>query len=141
MAFTTSSSPAEDIIVQEGTFAFDYNASGDVFAGQAVKAAHATGFVAAPGNTTADAVVHGCVGVAAYDQTSEGKAVAVYGPGNIVRAIVSGTGVTVGDVLHATVEGRWTHSDDSPDFYCSGVNAVALQTQGTNDSAALMLLF
>ena len=95
MAFTTSTSPSEDIIVQEGTFAFDYECSGSVFAGQAVYVNDTLKVSAPPGGD----VRTGYVGIAAYDQT-DGNQVAVYGPGNICRVIISGTTILVGDLLY-----------------------------------------
>ena len=139
MAFTTSTSPTHSIIEQEGSFAFDFDLSGACFAGQAVESALATGFVRPV--PAASVISHGCVGIAAYDQT-DNNPVAVYGPGNIVRGIISGTSkCTIGDVLHACQEGKWVHKDSDPKVYISGICAVALQTQGTADGTALMLLF
>jgi hypothetical protein len=134
MAFTTSTSPSEDIIVQEGTFAFDYDSSGSVYKGQGVYAI---------GTLQAIAPTHslggqqpGCIGVAAYDQT-DGNPVAVYGPGNICRVIISGSSkCTVGDTLFLTDEGKFYNTPHYP----SGVYAVALETQATADGTARVLL-
>jgi len=137
MAFTTTTSPSEDIIVQEGTFAFDYDCSGSVYAGQGVLAV-GTMQVIAPGSFQNKPVGTACVGVAAYDQT-DGNPVAVYGPGNICRVIVSGTGVAAGDVLACSDHGKFM---DTPAAYTtSGVNAIALETQSTNNGTCKVLLF
>jgi len=134
MAFT---SPTDDIILQEGTFAFGYTCSGSVSAGQAVEAIGTMQVKAVPASSV---VGHGCVGVAAYDQT-DGEMVAVYGPGNICRVIVSGTGVAAGDVLQATYEGKFSDAEVGEKVMCSGVNAVALETQGTDSGTCRVLLF
>jgi len=130
----TFTSPTEDIIVQEGTFAFDYLCSGAVSAGQGVTAI-GTMAVEAPTTTGVDFAAK-CVGVAAYDQT-HGNHIAVYGPGNIVRVIVSGTSVAVGDNLKLVEEGKFR------EFACanaSGVTAIALETQGTANGTVKVLL-
>ena len=136
MAFTTSTSPSEDIIVQEGTFAFDYDASGSVFAGQAVYINGSMAVAAVPATSIQGL---GVVGVAAYDQTN-GNPVAVYGPGNICRVIISGTSkCTQGDHLVSTYEGKFskiTGLAAGP----SGVSAIALETQATADGTAKVLL-
>ena len=136
MAYT---GPTEDIILQEGTFAFDFECSGSVTGGQAVEAVRRTaGEIAVRAIPNASLIGHGCVGVAAYDQT-DGKAVAVYGPGNICRVIISGTTNNPGDVLHATYDGQWHHTDF--DYYCSGVNAVMLDQQATHAATTKVMLF
>ena len=137
MAFTTSTSPSEDIIVQEGTFAFDFDASGSVFAGQAVYC-NDTLAVAAP-NGGLSAPQAGCVGIAAYDQTT-GNPVAVYGPGNICRAIVSGTGVRAGDPLFCGNDGKLEEYDGGW-VMASGVKFLALEDQATNGGTVRVLVY
>ena len=134
MAFTA---PTEDIIVQEGTFAFDFTASGTIYAGQAV---HAIGTMQVRAIPVSQAIGHGTVGVAAYGRT-DGQAIAVYGPGNICRITVSGTGTAAGDTLFATSEGEWTDTGTNPTFYCSGVNAIALETQATDAGTCRVMLW
>lgn len=73
----------DDIIVQEGTFAYSFIASGTIYAGQLVKPAGPMQVVATA------AATDNSIGVAAYYVT-KGEAVAVYGPGNIVRGAASG---------------------------------------------------
>jgi hypothetical protein len=83
----------DDIILQEGTSAYNYQAGSTIKAGMALSVKESP------------MIVSGCkakdstnfVGIAAYD-TSHDKYVAVYGPGNIVRCRVSGA-VTTGDAL------------------------------------------
>ena len=131
MAFTT---PTEDIIVQEGTFAFDYLCSGTIIKGQGVNAI-GTMAVEAP-TTTGVEFVPGCLGVAAYDQ-SHGSHIAVYGPGNICRISVSGTGVAVGDELFLVEEGKFREGAFAN---ASGISVIALETQGTADGSCRVML-
>ena len=132
MAFT---SPTEDIIVQEGTFAFDYLCSGTISAGQGVYAI-GTMAVVAP-STPGVELQPGCIGVAAYSQT-HGNQIAVYGPGNICRIIVSGTGTAANDELHLVSEGKFVEGT-IPN--ASGISVLALETQGTaNGTCRVMLL-
>lgn len=130
MAFT---SPTDDIIVQEGTFAFDFDASGSISAGQAV-------YINGPMYVAAIPATVACgkaVGVAAYDVTNN-QPVAVYGPGNIVRVIISGTSkCTQGDKLQSTYEGKWAKIVGLP----SGICAMALETKATDGDTARVLLF
>ena len=129
MAFT---SPTDDIIVQEGTFAYSMIASGAIKAGQAVKAAGGAMNVA----VTTVALSTDVIGVAAYTVAS-GEHVAVYGPGNIVRVIISGTSkCTVGDDLYAQYEGKWATGTAT----AGACHAVALETQATADGTARVLL-
>lgn len=136
----TFTAPTEDIIVQEGTFAFDYDASGTVYAGQGVKA-YGTMQVMAPG--TSDGITHGCVGVSAY-QIADGNAVAVYGPGNICRVCISSSGtpaVAAGDLLVCTSEGTFTEDQNAvPNVCCSGVTALALEATTTQHGNIRVLL-
>jgi len=136
MSFT---SPTDDIIIQEGTFAFDYTASGTVYGGQCVVPEHGPGnvgmYVKAAGTTTAGAVDN-FIGVAAY-QADNGEKVAVYGPGNIVRCIVSGaSNCNIGDDLMTAYEGKVTQ-----DGAAAGKKiGVALETQATANGTVKVLL-
>lgn len=137
----TFTAPTEDIIVQEGTFAFDYDASGTVYAGQGV-VAYGTMQVKAPG--TAAGIAHGCVGVAAY-QIADGNAVAVYGPGNICRVCISAAAaspsVAAGDALTCTSEGTFAETNNAvPNACCSGVSAIALEATTTQHGNIRVLL-
>jgi len=136
---TFSEITTADIIVQEGTFAFDYDASGTVYAGQGVYAI-GTLQVKAPA-TTLDIpkVQKGCVGVAAYGAT-DGEPVAVYGPGNIVNIRVSGTSTVAGDPLFLTVDGEFTEDSNPHEVACSGVRVIALETQATDSGIVRALL-
>jgi hypothetical protein len=71
--------PSDDIIVQEGTFAYSFIASGSISGAMLVKPAGPMQVVKATATTD------NAIGVAAYYVT-KGEAVAVYGPGNIIRS-------------------------------------------------------
>ena len=125
----------DDIILQEGTQAYNYEAGDTIKAGMAVIP---KGTMIVSGCRTKDS--KSFVGVAAYD-TSHGKFVAIYGPGNIVRCRVSGA-VTVGDDLQ-------TASDTEAGYLASrtvqsGAKcAVALETVAadtTNGEVCRVLL-
>jgi len=82
MAFTSPSQPIE--IVPEGSM-LPFTASGSIQAGQAVVPAGDMK-VYVPASSSANGI-----GIAAYD-ASDGEKVMVWGPGNIVKARISGTG-------------------------------------------------
>jgi len=82
MAWTSPSQPIE--IQPEGAL-FSFKASGSIQAGQAV-VPQGSMEVGVPGNNTSNGI-----GIAAYD-AEDGEFVMVYGPGNIVKAMISGTG-------------------------------------------------
>jgi len=128
MAYTA---PTGEVIVQEGTFMYNFTASGTVLKGEPVCAPDSTTFGLAKAATRATAA--SCIGVAAYPQT-DGKKLGVYGPGNIVRITVSGASVVAGDILMPTEYG-WCDSDGYP----SG-HAICLQTQATTTGTTIALL-
>lgn len=142
MAFTSSTSPSEDIILQEGAFAYDFECSGTVYAGQAVEAITKTsGDIAVRAVPASSKIGHGTIGVAAYYQTN-GNPVAVYGHANICRVIVSGaSNATAGSVMHSTYEGKWVDNTATPGYLASGVNAIALETQATADGTVKVMLW
>jgi hypothetical protein len=126
----TFTAPTDDIIVQEGTFAFDFDASGAITKGQAVYANKDGLGVAAP--LARGTIQPGCVGVAAYTVATT-KPVAVYGIGNICRVIVSGT-CQAGDILFCGSEGKVTLAGnfDNPIVEPSGVYFIALDHAAAN---------
>ena len=134
MAFT-STFTTDDIIVQEGTFAFDYDASGTVYGGQGV---YAIGTMQVKAPAASVGHVKGCVGVAAY-QIADGNPVAVYGPGNIVRVCVSSTSVAAGDPLFLYSDGTF-YETAAPCLCCSGVSAIALEANTTAHGACRVML-
>jgi len=138
----TFTSPTDDIIVQGGTAAFGFNASGTVYAGQAVyvDSTKSPMYVQAPGISNLGPKA-GCVGIAAYKETTLNP-VAVYGVGNICRGVISGT-CTAGDILYCGSEGKlelptdWVQPITNP----SGVYFIALETVATNgDPVRVMII-
>jgi len=134
MSFT---GPTDDIIVQEGTFAYNFQASGTIKGGQAV-IVNDTMKVAAPPGIRAAGDNRGVIGVAAYDVTDD-EYVAVYGPGNIVRVIVSGTNCVVGSIMVPQHEGKFS-ACPANSYSLSGLRAIALENKMTNAATARVLL-
>jgi len=131
----TFTSPTDDIIVQEGTFAYDYIASGTIYAGQCLEAGTTSSMEVEVAENATDAFV----GVAAYNAT-DGEKIAVYGPKNIVRCIVKGTSVcNIGDDLFVSgSEGKVSNAAiDTPINHKIG---VALETQATDGGTVKVLL-
>jgi len=127
MAITT---PSDDIIVQEGTFAYSFQASGAVSGGAVLKAT-GTMKVSHAGATT----TQGLVGVAAYEVPA-GSYVAVYGPGNIVRCCASGT-FLVGSILYPVATGK---VDDYGTWGTNEPIGVALEASTADLQAVRVLL-
>jgi hypothetical protein len=135
----TWTSPTDDIIIQEGTFAFDFDASGTVYGGQAVYCNKDMAVAALPVGTATTA---GCVGIAAYKQTT-GKPVAVFGPGNICRAIVSGASIRTGDTLIIGALGKLdlpSTLGGNAAIY-SGVRFIALENKDAADSTIKVMIY
>jgi hypothetical protein len=136
MSFT---GPTDDIIFQEGTFAYNFQASGAIVGGQAVEIQD-TMKVAAPLGTKVFDNNSKIIGVAAYDVTDK-EYVAVYGPGNIVRVIISGaSNCLVGDILIPSSDGKFQNKVTAASYCLSGIKAIALETQATNNGTARVLL-
>lgn len=143
MSQRSFTSPTDDIIVQDGTFAFDYDARGYIKAGQGVIACSTLGAMIASG--TGGLLASGCIGVAAYT-TSDPNGIAVYGPGNVVRVVCSG-GCSAGDLLFClTPDGKFgkpsaVGAEEGIQAASSGgVSAIALETKGTNGDTVRVLL-
>jgi len=126
----------DDVILQEGTAAYNYQAGSTIKAGMALSVKESP------------MIVSGCkakdstnfVGIAAYD-TSHDKYVAVYGPGNIVRVIISGaTNCYVGDILIPSSDGKFQNRVVSTLPCASGIRAIALETKLLNNATAKVLL-
>jgi len=129
LAFT---SPSDDIIVQEGVFAYNFIASGTIKAGQVVEVNDTMKVRADPtANDTS------WIGVAAYDVTDD-EYLAVYGPGNIVRckssgAINVGTRVAVNSLYGHVGAPQAGVSNEA----CVG---IALETVATDTQVRVLLL-
>lgn len=135
MSFT---GPTDDIILQEGTSAYSFQASGTIKGGQAVQITSTMKVEAPPANRVADDNFR-IIGVAAYDVTDDDY-VAVYGPGNIVRVIVSGTTCTVGSLMIPSQDGKFLKRSSDAAQCASGIKAIALENQTTNAGTARVLL-
>lgn len=132
MAFTAITD--RDIGIQEGTMLFSFTASGTILRGQAVEVVDDMYVIATDSNPA-----EGFVGVAAYG-ASKGDPIAVYGPGNIVWGRVSGTSVTAGTQLEATVDGLFQPAT-APSAAAVAPVGVALDTQGTTLGVCRILLY
>lgn len=126
----TFTSPADNIIFQEGTSAYNYKASGTIKAGQLVYPVNTMEVKAVDGaNKT------GIVGVADYDVVDEDY-IAVWGPGNIVRCKSSGS-ITVGAALCGSVNG---HVYTNPGTAVASTKiGVALETVATDTAVRVLL--
>ena len=123
-------SPTDDIIVQEGTFGFSFEASGAISAGQLVKPAGPMQVVKSTSN------LDNCVGVAAYTVT-KGEVVTVYGPGNIVRGYC-GSSTAVGSDLYAGNNTAGAFDDTSA--YGITAPCVGIALEGAKSGAIRILL-
>ena len=103
MTSGTFTSPTDDIIVQEGIFAYSFIASGTISAGQLVKSIGPMQVLAVDQQAASQ---DNPIGVASYYVT-KGETVAVYGPGNIIRSYCA-SATSVGDDLYAVDNGAFT---------------------------------
>lgn len=105
----------DDIIYQEGTFAYSFIASGTISGGRLVKPIGPMQVVKASDGTD------NAIGVAAYYVT-KGEAVAVYGPGNIIYGHCP-SATAVGEDLFVANEGGFNNSLAYGGVYpCVGVS-------------------
>jgi len=126
MAFV---SPTDDIPVQEGAGWFSMTAGAAVLAGQCLIVDGT--FECIVGTHDTDAFV----GVAAYKK-ADGAKLMVYGPGNIVRCIASGTSkCVVGDDIFVAYQGRVSNVGTAANKI-----GVALETQATNNGTVRVML-
>ena len=125
-------SPSDDIIFQEGTFAYNFVASGTINAGQVVEVNDTMKVRVDPtANDTS------WVGVAAYDVTDD-EYVAVYGPGNIVRCKSSGA-INVGS--RVAINSAYGHVGVPEAGVGNGACVgIALETVATDTSVRVLLL-
>ena len=122
-------SPTDDVIVQEGTFAYSFIASGTISGSALVKPAGPMQVVKAGDG------LDNAIGVAAYFVT-KGETVAVYGPGNIVRGCLS-SGATVGDDLFVGTNGAFNNGKTYGGLFpCVG---IALEPKAVNSIGLILL--
>ena len=100
MAWLTTDIATNDIMQQDGVFAYNFTASGTIYKGQAVYASADNKVTV----TTASAGEADAVGVACYGAT-DGNQIAIAGPGNIVVCCMDSTAVAVGVPLYADTFG------------------------------------
>jgi len=133
MSFT---GPTSEIGLQ-GTLPLSYECSGTIYRGQGVICCGDMQ-VKAPGSYQ-NHMASGCVGVAEYKQT-DGDWIGVYGPGAIVRVIISGSNnCSFGEHLLCVNEGKFAHKANIGS-QPSGISAIALEDQATADGTARVLL-
>ena len=125
-------SPTDDIIVQEGTLAYNFIASGTISAGQIVEVNDTMKVRVDPtANDTS------WIGVAAYDVTDD-EYVAIYGPGNIVRCKSSGA-INVGN--RVAINSLYGHVGVPEAGVTNGAEVgISLETVATNTSVRVLLL-
>lgn len=122
--------PTDDIIVQEGNFAYNYKASGTIYEGQVV---HINDTMRVTSTASNDKNI---VGVAAYTVTNN-EYVAVYGPGNIVRCKSSGA-INVGSRVCGGYGGHVCSAPAAqPAEYTIG---IALETVATDKNVRVLLV-
>jgi hypothetical protein len=137
MAFT---GPTDEVGVQPNVLPFSYECSGTVSKGQGVVICGDMQVKAPAANLPNSEFASGCVGVAEYAQT-DGDWIAVYGPGAIVRVIISGANKCGhGQSLICGSEGKWTSAVAAGTGWASGVRALALEDQNTANGTARVLL-
>ena len=102
MAWSTTDIATNDIIQQDGVFAYSFQASGTIYKGQAVCIPKVDNNVMA---TTAAADGANAIGFATQDATNDNY-VPVAGPGNIVVCCMDDASSTPGTILYGDTDGR-----------------------------------
>jgi len=100
MAWSTTDIATNDIIQQDGVFAYNFTASGAIKKGQPVYASADNKVTV----TTASTGESDAIGFACYD-ASNGEQVAIAGPGNIVVTCMDDHASTVGTALYGDTYG------------------------------------
>jgi len=110
-----------DIIIQDGTFAFLFKASGTIYKGQAVYVKADNAVTAC----TADASECEAIGVA-IDDASHGSQVGIAGPGNIVRC-AGDADIAPGTLVYGDADGSF----DATAGNATKVGGVVVKSDGT----------
>lgn len=98
-----------DIILQDGVFAYNFTASGTIYKGQAVCVC-ADNKVMTCNNGGGTATEADAIGIACYNATN-GNQIAVAGPGNIVIAVFdTDSDCTPGAVVYGDADGILDHA-------------------------------
>jgi len=130
MAWDTSDIKDNEIIKQDGVFAYLFTASGNIYAGQSVK-------IQANNYVTPTAGSDDGIGIASINST-HGNQIGVFGPGNIVYAVVDGTH-TPGTPLYGGAFGIMTDTQGASErIMAYVVETGVLQT--TNYKAKVLLV-
>jgi len=130
MAWDTSDILDNEIIKQDGVFAYLFTASGTIYAGQSVK-------IQANNTVTVTAGSDNGIGLASMNAT-HGSQVGVYGPGNLVYGIINGTHAA-GTTLYAGATGVMTNTQGSTERIMGYVVEAGV-VQTTNYKAKLLLV-
>lgn len=132
MSFT-SLEDVKIIVKEEGVFSYSFTAYDTIKAGQAVGVKAEGSPYAKVGPTDSDEDTS-FVGVAMYDISSGSKG-AIAGIGSKIYGRADASGISAGDIVAATSEGKFTKAD------ASGVKAgIALEDTTAADEAFKILL-
>ena len=131
MAWDTSDINSNDIIYQDGVFAYLFsNASGNIYAGQSVK-------INADDTVIATSAGDNGIGIASMNAT-HGSEIGVFGPGNMVVTAIAGN-YSAGTPLYAGDNGIMTSSQSSSERVMGYVVVAGVQ-QTTNYKATVLLV-
>lgn len=130
MTWDTDDLDDGEIITQDGTFAYLFTASGNLYAGQAVK-------INADDTVVATSASDDGIGIVAAN-TDHGDKLGVYCPGNIVYAVIDGTHAA-GTALYAGDDGIMTNTRSSTERIMAFV-IEAGSLSSTNYKAKVLLV-
>ena len=133
MAMTYTAIADKPVLVEEGTFAYNYKASGTIYAGCALCCSGGTELVKPLVKNPGLVQGHGYIGVAAYNAT-DGEQISAYGPGNKVRVRASGA-ITVGQSIRPVAKGFFKANT----YTQSGQWGVALEAISDNSYGKVLL--
>jgi predicted RecA/RadA family phage recombinase len=130
MAWDTDDIVDSEIIKQDGVFAYLFTASGTIYAGQSVK-------IQANNTVTTSAGSDDGVGIATMN-TLHGNQIGVFGPGNMVYAVIDGAHAA-GTALYAGADGVMTDTQGSAERVMAYVVEAGV-AQSTNYKAKVLLV-
>jgi len=130
MSWDTSDINDNDIITQDGVFAYLFTASGTIYAGQAVKIVDDNTVVVTSSGDDG-------IGIAAMTAT-HGNQLGIFGPGNIVVTAIAGN-YPVGTSLYAGDYGLMVSSQSSSERVMGLVVKAGVQSS-TNYKATVLLI-
>lgn len=142
MAMSFSAITDEDILIEEGTFAMNFKASGAVLAGQALQLEDegnkGTAYVSVCQGSqefNSDNAGNRFIGVAEYS-ADHGDPVSVLPVGNKVTVRASGA-ITAGQGAFATSKGYFKSSNTT---ISGSIQAVALETFASDEAGVVLLI-